>query len=196
MDTIEEKDIAIKVTKCVEGTTYHKTMRLEGTLVHMKHVTELKDGNHYLEHAIETKDIEGDEVIKGWAASEIIKLRTRFIRAMTGAEFSRMDYVINPVDYPPSDRVGVPKRDKEIALLVKMKIPREIAEKMVDDPDNALDKISEIEEALTEPDYDLENPDPGDDENEPDHETIEELRKGIKNEQKTIDEFKKEALNK
>jgi len=143
---------AIQVTKCIKGTTYHKTMRLEGTLVHMKHVTEMKDGNHYVEHAIETKDIDGDEIIKGWAASEIIKLRTRFIRTMTGEELAKLDYIINPIDYPASDRVGVPKRDKEIALLVKMKIPREIAEQMVDDPENALDKISEIEEAVTEPD--------------------------------------------
>lgn len=142
-----------QVIKVEPGKSYPRTMRTEDNVVYMKQTTELQNGTHYFEYGLNLENVDGDVVIKHAAKDiNIVIMRPRLFKKLTSIEVAKLDYVLDPEDYPPSDRVGVPKRDKEIMLLIKMKIPRKIAEAMVDDPENALDKISEIEEAITDPD--------------------------------------------
>lgn len=134
----------IKTTKCVEGEKYARTMRIEGSIVHMKHVTDMANGKYYVEHAIETCDVEGDEIIKGYVGSEIIALRQRFIRALTGEKFAELPYVINPIDYPASEKTGMTARDRKIKFFREIGLNAEKSSFLADHPEKAAQVIAEF----------------------------------------------------
>ena len=159
IDADDEVELIDKVTKTVVGTTYPRTMRIEDGVVYMKQTTELKDGVHYFEYGLNMENVDGDDVIFHAAKDiNIVIMRPRLFKKLTSAEVIELDKILDPTDYPASDRTGVDKREREIRTLISLKIPREIAEKMIDDPANALDKISEIEEEITDPENEMNEP--------------------------------------
>lgn len=126
----------IKVTPVIEGETYPRTMSIEGSIVHVKQTTDLKDGVHYIEHAVETKNMTDDEKLKHCVHDVIIKaIRARLLKKLTSKEVEKLGYVIDPTDYPATGGAGITTKERNIRFMVDtMGLSRDVAEHYADNP--------------------------------------------------------------
>ena len=134
-----ENPTNMKATRCVPDTKYARTMKIIGDVVHMKHVTDLKDGDHYMEHAITLANLDRDTEVKYIVSSIIIQMRQRFLRALTGSEVDKLGYVLDPTDYPATGGAGITARERSVRdHMTRLGIDREEAEYYLDHEDEFL----------------------------------------------------------
>lgn len=121
--------------KALQGTTYPRTAKVVGDTVTISHVTQLKDGKHYMKTIIDLSG-EDEDTIKVNAAYNLLiqVLRPRALKPFKSTDIDETK-PLRPCDYPASGGGGVDKHERRVRDLMDiMGIDRAMAEKALSDP--------------------------------------------------------------
>ena len=133
------KDIVME--KVLKGKAYARSMSIVGSVVTIKHVSRLKDGDHYMTTKLDLEKMDGDDMVKHAAMNILIQIvRPRHLKTLTSSQIDETK-VIDPMDYPATRGGGINKREASIRTLVDvLGFSQANAEIAVDSPE----KVDEI----------------------------------------------------
>lgn len=122
--------------KVLEGTTYNRSMSIIGSVVTIKHVSRLKDGDHYMTTKLDLEKMDGDDMVKHAAMNILIQIiRPRYLKQLASKGIDETK-VIDPLDYPATRGGGINKREASIRTLMDvLKFSQADAELAVDHPE-------------------------------------------------------------
>jgi hypothetical protein len=140
-----------KVTKVLKGEKYPRTFSVEGNIVWMSQVTELKDGDHYFKFGMNMEHMDGDQVLKHAAKDvNIVVLRPRVFKIKTSAEVAQLPLIIDPMEYPAQRGGGIDKHEAAIRVLESLGFNRDQAELALRTPKEKVKEL--LAEFATQPD--------------------------------------------
>lgn len=141
METIE------KVTPVVKGETYPRTFSVDENIVWMSQVTELKDGACYFRYGLNLENVDGDDVMKHAAKDiNIVIMRPRCFKKLTSNQVAELPLILDPADYPASERVGMSEDERLVKSLEKIGLSHEDATFYVENKDQLKAALTETEE--------------------------------------------------
>ena len=121
----------------VKGNSYMRSMSLVEKIVTINHVSDVKDGKHYMQTKIDLKNMDNDLIYKHAAMNILIQIiRTRYLKLRTSKQIDET-IVHDPTKYPAAKGGGVNKREMSIRTLMELGFSKSDAEFAIDNPEKA-----------------------------------------------------------
>lgn len=119
--------------KWTKGMKCPRSVVVQGQVVKIKHVTQLKDGKYYMTTIVDLSGESGNDIMINAAYNMLIQdLRPRALKPLKSTEIDETKH-LKPCDYPGNGG-GVSHRDVIIRFLTEGGMTKAEAEKVADNP--------------------------------------------------------------
>lgn len=121
----------------MKGETYNRSMSIVDSIVTINHVSDVKDGKHYMQTKLDLGDMDGDSIVKHAAMNILIQIiRPRYLKLKKSVDIDE-SIVHNPLDYPAAKGGGINKREMKIQAYIDVGFSKEDAFYAADHPEAA-----------------------------------------------------------